>query len=212
GGVVGWCRGRRGSVRAGPAVGARGEDYTWVRGIWVWRDRYLWRPGYWLRCCPGWVWHPAHYVWTPAGFVYVPGYWDYPLDRGGLLFAPGRFFRPVWTFSNWFLRPRYVVANPFLFGSLFVWAGTGFFFWDYYGPLYAGYRPWIDYRLGNSGLYDPLYAHARWQNRNDPRWETNLANTFAARRAGEQTVPRTLAQQNTVRPATSATPLVALNN
>ncbi|OAI54339.1 hypothetical protein AYO44_03460 [Planctomycetaceae bacterium SCGC AG-212-F19] len=200
------------SLEAGPSVLAPGSDYSWTPGVWVWRDRYLWRPGYWLRCYPGWVWHPAYYVWTPAGYVYVAGYWDYPIDTCGLLFAPVRFYRPVWTFANWFWRPRYVVANPYLYSSLFVGPGNSFYFGDYYGPRYAGYRPWIDYRLGTSGLFDPLYGYARWHNRNDPRWETNLANTFAARRAGEQTVPRTLAQQNTLRPAASATPLVALAN
>src|SRR2546422_528661 len=70
-------------------------------GSWVLREtRYVWRPGCWVRYQPGWVWVPCHYAWTPAGCVFVEGYWDYPLHRRGLLFAPVCFdqsFRGPWT-------------------------------------------------------------------------------------------------------------------
>ena len=43
-------------------------------GSWVWRGKYVWRPGVWIEYRPSWVWVPAHYCWTPLGFVFVEGW------------------------------------------------------------------------------------------------------------------------------------------
>ena len=57
-----------------------------VPGSWLWRDeRWVWRPPFGLMPRPGWVWNPAHYIWTPGGAIFNDGYWDYPLERRGLL-------------------------------------------------------------------------------------------------------------------------------
>jgi len=77
------------TAEAGPNIAAPSPDSTWLPGCWVWQNgRYAWRPGFWATVQPNWVWTPAHYVWAPRGYVFVDGYWDYSIDRRGLLFAP----------------------------------------------------------------------------------------------------------------------------
>ena len=44
--------------------------------------------GFWLAYQPNWVYSPARYYWTPSGYLFCDGYWDYPLQNRGLLFAP----------------------------------------------------------------------------------------------------------------------------
>ncbi len=113
------------TVEVGPSTAAPSADQTWVPGSWVWQEnRYAWRPGFWAASQPGWLWTPAHYVSTPRGYVFVDGYWDYPVARRGLLFAPVYFSSAIYSqrgFSysptslinpgsfveNWFVRPRY---------------------------------------------------------------------------------------------------------
>ena len=53
----------------GPAVPAPDPSSIYVPGCWVYRERYVWRPGFWIDHNPGWVWVPAHYRWTPGGYV-----------------------------------------------------------------------------------------------------------------------------------------------
>jgi hypothetical protein len=102
---------------------------------------------------------------------------------------------------NWFYRPRFVVQANFLTGSLFVRLRSNhYYFGDYFDPHYSGlgYTSWVDFRIGRNH-YDPLYAHLRWENRKNPRWEHELHSLYAGRRAGEiPRPPRTLVQQNTV--------------
>src|SRR5207253_486342 len=70
------------SLERGASVPAPAEDYVYVPGIWVFQRRFVWRPGFWVRHRPGWVWVPDCYKWTPVGHVFVHGYWDAPLvDR-----------------------------------------------------------------------------------------------------------------------------------
>jgi hypothetical protein len=77
------------TLELGPNVAAPAPDYGWSPGNWLWREnRYAWQPGYWYQGQSNWSWTPAHYVWTPGGYVYVDGYWDYPMARRGVLFAP----------------------------------------------------------------------------------------------------------------------------
>ncbi len=113
------------TVEVGPSTAAPAADQTWVSGCWVWQEnRYAWRPGFWAASQPGWLWTPAHYVSTPRGYVFVDGYWDYPVARRGLLFAPVYFssanysqrgfsysptsvINPGTFIDNWFVRPQY---------------------------------------------------------------------------------------------------------
>src|SRR5262249_16867084 len=74
------------SLESGPSVESPGDDYAYVPGCFVYQQaRYLWRPGFWIAAHPGWCWSPARYIWTPLGHVFVDGYWDYALNRRGLL-------------------------------------------------------------------------------------------------------------------------------
>ena len=77
------------TVEAGPNIVAPSPDYGWSPGCWLWYEgRYAWRPGYWAQGRADWDWMPAHYVWTPRGYIFVGGFWDYPVERRGILFAP----------------------------------------------------------------------------------------------------------------------------
>jgi hypothetical protein len=175
---------------------------VFVPGTWVYRDtRYLWRPGFWMAYRPGWVWVPAHYVWTPGGYLFVDGYWDYPLQRRGLLFAPvfidPRFYvRPTWSY-----RPSFVVSADFMMGSLFIrMTNNHYYFGDYFEARYGrlGFQAWVDFRVGRD-YYDPLYSYYRWQHRDNPSWDRDLRGLYAGRRGGEiPRPPRTLVEQTTV--------------
>src|SRR5262249_34874401 len=93
----------------GPSAPAPDDNSTYVPGYWTYQDaRYVWRPGYWAAYPPGAIWVPARYVWTPSGYVFVSGYWDYPLEARGVIFAPVVFTQPYWNDPAWAYRPRYV--------------------------------------------------------------------------------------------------------
>ncbi len=65
------------------------ESSFFVPGHWEWHgDRYAWRPGYWAKVEPGYVWVQSHFRWTPTGYVFIPGYWDLALAKRGVLYAP----------------------------------------------------------------------------------------------------------------------------
>jgi hypothetical protein len=183
---------------AGPTVPAPDDNSLYVPGSWVPRaDRYLWRPGYWRPARLGWVWVPAHFVWTPAGCVFVDGYWDYPLETRGVLFAPVAFSRPLWETPGWCFRPRFTVGiGADFFASLFVRPSCGsYYFGDYYDPVYlkAGFEPWCRY---GSRHHDPLFGYYRWSHHDDPAWMRNVGAVYAGRRAGDLArPPHTLAEQ-----------------
>jgi hypothetical protein len=187
------------AVASTPAPDA---NSVYVPGNWVFRDtRYVWRAGYWVNYRPGWIWIPAHYVWTPAGYVYVEGYWDYQLDRRGLLFAPVYFTQRLWTRPSWFFQPTYCVEPQTLLTALFIRRGfPSYYFGDYFEPAYrrSGFVSWIDYRYNRVG-YDPLYSYYRWRHRDNPDWDRGLRTLYAARVSGEiARPPRTLVQQTTL--------------
>ncbi|MEX2560295.1 MAG: hypothetical protein WD403_10295, partial [Pirellulales bacterium] len=148
------------SLEVGPSSPPPAEGYFWVPGQWVWRTgRYVWQPGYWAIVEPGWVWMPAHYVWSPSGCVYVAGYWDYPVRRRGLLFAPVRFVHPVYARPGFRLVPRTLINTALLITHFFARPGYGhYYFGDYYAPTYyrRGIYPWYLYQNRGFG-YDPLF-------------------------------------------------------
>jgi hypothetical protein len=186
------------SIDNGPSTPAPNPDSVYVPGIWVYRDsRYLWRPGFFIAYNPDWVYTPACYQWTPAGYVFVDGYWDYPLTRRGLLFAPVLFDRALRTRPGWSYTPEYVISPTDLLTALFVRpAYEHYYFGDYFEPEYErhGFVPWIDYRI-NRRVADPLFVHLRGRHHGDERWEHDLRTVYAERRAGQAPrPPRTLAQ------------------
>jgi hypothetical protein len=179
---------------------APNANSVYVPGTWVWRDRFLWRPGFWMAFRPGWVWIPAHYIWTPAGYIFVNGYWDYPFANRGLLFAPVVIASGYWNRPGWFYRPFFAVSDTFLVGALFVRPFyASYYFGDYFDPRYTrlGFSSWVDFRIGNR-YYDPNLSYYSWQHRNNPSWVRDLRQVYIARQNGDlPRPPRTLVQQNT---------------
>jgi len=185
-------------VDSGPSTPAPGEDSIYVPGCWIFNStRYFWRPGYWMNAQPGWVWTPSHYCYTPAGYVYVDGYWDYPLEDRGLLFAPVAFEQPLWQNSNWYYQPSCVVNAASLLSCLFVRPSyCHYYFGDFYSPNYAGlgFHPWFAYGQRH---HDPLFGYYGWRHRNDfSSWYGGLRNTYVGRTRGDlPRPPHTFAQQ-----------------
>jgi hypothetical protein len=181
-----------------PAPDAAG---TYVPGCWVFdQGRYLWRPGYWVAYHDGWVWTRAHYLWTPTGAIFVDGYWDYALDRRGLLFAPVNFDQGIFKRPNWAYVPHYVVRPDVLLASLFLRSATRYYYvGDYFGARYeqAGYVPWLNARI-NRHTPDPLFSYYRHPPEGE-RWEREQRELHTSRSRGQgQLPPRTLSQQNQV--------------
>lgn len=202
------------SVEVGPTTPALTQTSFYVPGSWVWRGRFLWRPGFWIEHRPNWVWVPAHYRWSPLGYIFVEGYWDYPLATRGVLYAPVYFPRPVYAQPAFVYTPAYVVSEPAMVGALFVRRGFGaYYFGDYFAPRYSnvGFTAWcgtfggggggfaIGFGTGRAWGYDPLWSYYSVRNRQNVAWNTGVANLYGGRYAG--TVPRppvNLVQQNTV--------------
>ena len=187
------------TVEAGPNIAAPSADHNLVPGCWVWnQSRYAWRPGYWATAQPDWIWVPAHYVWAPRGYVFVDGYYDYSVDRRGVLFAPVYFNASVYSRQGFSYSPATVI-NPAVFAShLFLRPHyQHYYFGDYYAANYssAGFYPWFSYNSSRYG-YDPIYAHQRWHHRQDREWERNVQADFQHRRDHEDArPPRTWAAQ-----------------
>jgi hypothetical protein len=200
------------SLEIGPTVPPPGDDYLYVPGCWVWRDiRYVWRPGYWMQCRAGMIWTPACYSWTPAGCVYVSGYWDYPLEQRGLLFAPICFNRPLWNSPDWCWRPSYALSVAGILDALFVDTHHGRYrYGDWYGQRYRdrGYRAWHE---AGTKHFDPLYAGYRVSHRGDSGWQTGLVTTYNNRVAGKASLPpRTFADQTALAKTANVNHKIAL--
>lgn len=162
------------SLEQGPSSPAPGANYLWAAGCWQWQsNNYAWQPGFWYQAQPNWVWVPNHYTFTPRGAIFVRGYWDYPLARRGVLYAPvfwGPRFHPA---ARFVYRPRTIVNTGLLVANLFVDFNRGRY---YYGRNWGvgrnvpnwltpwgsrSYTQWGRYN-GRSNLYDPLWSHFRW--------------------------------------------------
>ena len=108
------------TVEAGPNIAAPSADSSWLPGCWVWRqNRYAWRPGFWATVQPNWVWIPDHYMWAPRGYVFVDGYWDRPIDRRGVLFAPVQFNANVYSRPGFSYSPTTVIDLSVFTNHLF---------------------------------------------------------------------------------------------
>lgn len=188
------------SVDAGPSTPPTVENAVYVPGCWLYQQaRYRWRPGFWLTPRPNWVYVPAHFVWTPAGCLFIEGYWDYPLERRGLLFAPV-FVADFARQRPLLYRPQFVIGADFLLDSLFVRAEFGrFYYGDYYATAFTqhGFVPWFNYHPVRNAPA-PLFAYYRATNRQE-NWERNLQQLYNARRSGEAPrPPATFAQQQQI--------------
>lgn len=170
------------SLETGPNSDPPSADHLWVPGVWIWREnRFAWRPGQWIAAQPDWVWMPAHYCWTPRGYLYVDGYWDFGLERRGLLFAPVYIEQRVLAQPEFVYTPTVVLDTEVLTNYLFVWPSRhSYFFGDYYDErnLQAGIYPWFAFHRSRYG-YDPLFAYASWHyGRRDARWVTTLQERY----------------------------------
>jgi hypothetical protein len=192
---------------SGPATPAPSENHIYVPGTWVYRDRYVWQPGYWTEFRPGWVWVAAHYRWTPAGFVFIDGYWDFPLADRGILFAPVFIPPAVFSAPTFVFTPTFVVQENCLFGALFCRRGFGaYYFGDFFAPTFAslGFTAWcgnvgVSIGLGFGRWHDPLFSYYRCGFRSDPFWGRGIFDLYAGRYRGDFIrPPHTLVQQNTV--------------
>jgi hypothetical protein len=201
------------TVEAGPNVAAPSPDNIWLPGCWVWQNnRYAWRPGFWATAQPDWVWVPPHYIWTPRGYVFVDGYNDYAVARRGVLFAPVYFDAGVYGRQGFSYSPSTVIGLAALTSHLFVRPQyQHYYFGDYYAPNYQGAGFYASYSYNTSRFgYDPIYAHTRWQHRQDSGWEQSVAADFANRRNHEDArPPRTWAGQG-LQNASDATARVGL--
>jgi hypothetical protein len=57
-------------------VPSPGPTYVWVGGRWVWRDRWVWAPGYWApRPWNRAVWVEGHWAHRHHEWVWVNGHW-----------------------------------------------------------------------------------------------------------------------------------------
>ena len=187
------------TAEAGPNIAAPSADSTWLPGSWIWHEnRYVWRPGFWAAVQPNWVWVPDHYMWAPRGYVFVNGYWDYSIGRRGVLFAPVHFDRGVYGRPGFSYSPATVIDLSVFTNHLFLRPRyQHYYFGDYYAANYqtAGFLPWFSFQSSRYG-YDPIYAHQRWQYRQDPQWEQRVEADFRNRRDHEDArPPRTWAAQ-----------------
>lgn len=189
------------SVETGPNIEAPSRDVSWMPGSWAWQDdRYAWRAGYWAPVRENWIWVPSYYRWTPRGYMYVDGYWDYAVARRGVLFAPVRFGRNVYSQPGYYYTPTTVISLAVFVNHLFLRPNYGhYYFGDYYGSNYRdhGYYASCSYGSGRRG-FDPIYSHYRWENRNDSNWDRQRREYFEYRRDHEDArPPRTWAALNT---------------
>ncbi len=198
-------------LETGPNAPETSPYQVWTTGNWVWiGDHYVWQPGYWVETRPDLVWIPAHYVWTPRGYIYVQGYWDYQMDRRGVMFAPVSYTRPVYTHHNYHYTPTIVLDFDAIFLSLFIrFESRHYYYGDYYDNRYKrrGYHPWYSQHATRYG-YDPYYrSHRSHHSRHDRHWETNNHREYEYRRNHKEArPPRTYALQthfNTNRPHVS---------
>jgi hypothetical protein len=176
------------SIESGPSVPAPSPEHIYVPGTWVYStSRYVWRPGTWVIYRPGWVWIPACYRWTPVGYVFIDGYWDYPLARRGLLFAPVWVDRRVCYRPRWFFSPTIAIYDDALYGAMFVRPGCHhYFFGDYFEARFTriGYRSWFSVSFGRGFTYDPLWSYYEVSFRRDPFWAPAIREVYLARYAG----------------------------
>ncbi len=195
------------TVEVGPNIAAPSVDHAWSPGCWLWyQGHYAWRPGYWAQGRADWNWMPAHYVWTPRGYIFVGGYWDYPVEHRGILFAPVYFEARVYAHRGYIYSPTFVLDLGVFSAHLFLRPSyCHYYFGDYYAASYAHGGFYASYSFGTSRHgYDPIYSHQRWEHRDDREWERRTVAAYDYRRDHEAArPPRTWAAQRNINPASA---------
>jgi hypothetical protein len=190
------------TLEIGANLAAPSDDYGWTPGCWIWQqDRYAWRAGYWAEGRADWVWVPAYYVWTPRGVIFVDGFWDYPLEQRGVLFAPVYYQSRGYARRGYSYSPRVVINLSIFSDSLFLRPSYHhYYFGDYYDSRYErdGFYASYTYQSRRSG-YDPFYSHDRWEHRTDRDWDNRVQASYQYRRENVAArPPRTWAAQLTI--------------
>ncbi len=198
------------TVEAGPNIEAPSPDYGWTPGCWLWyQGRYAWSPGYWAQGRADWDWIPSHYVWTHRGYIFVGGFWDYSIERRGVLFAPVYFQSGVYSRHGYFYSPTIVISLGVFSDCLFLRPRYDhYYFGDYYAPSYSqnGFYASFSFQSDRYG-YDPIFSHQRWEHRQDHEWEHHVEASYQDRRDHVSArPPRTWAAQQTINPGTSSKP------
>jgi len=194
------------TVEAGPNIAAPSADYGWTPGCWIWyQGHYAWRPGYWVQGRSDWDWSPSYYVWTPRGYIFVGGFWDYPVERRGVLFAPVYFQAGVYSRQAYRYSPSIAINVGVFSDHLFLRPSYHhYYFGDYYAASYVqiGFYSSFSYHSGRHG-YDPIYSHQRWEHRQDREWEHRVETSYQYRRDHEAArPPRTWVAQRSINPST----------
>lgn len=198
------------TVEVGPNIEAPSMDYGWTPGCWLWyQGRYAWSPGYWAQGRADWDWIPSHYVWTHRGYIFVGGYWDYSVERRGVLFAPVYFESGVYARRGYFYSPTIVISLGVFNDHLFLRPRYNhYYFGDYYAPSYyqGGFYASFSFQSGRYG-YDPIYSHQRWEHRQDRGWENRVEASYHNLRDHESSrPPRTWAAQRNFNPGPAGRP------
>lgn len=162
------------SLEQGPTSPAPSDNYFWIPGCWSWEsNRYSWTPGYWYPGQQNWIWVPNHYSYTPRGAIFIRGYWDYPIQNRGLLYAP--VYWPGGYTVGYRYTPNYAINTSLLLSSLFIDRDRGYY---YYGRGYRGrdaYIPWWNAGYGRGNFSSPLYGFYAWQyGRDSRRWSNRF--------------------------------------
>jgi hypothetical protein len=177
-------------IDMGPSTPPPNDQSSYIPGIWVYRgNQYAWRPGFWLPMQQNWTYCPARYQWTPAGYLFNEGYWDYPLQNRGLLYAPVALGNGIYNQPGWSYTPSYAVPPSSLLSALFVRPLTNhYYFGNYYNPGYAraGYVPWVDYHPLR-GVSSPLVRYENW--RHGGSWLNEQRQQYVLRREGKAALP-----------------------
>jgi hypothetical protein len=125
---------------------------------------------------------PAHYVWTPRGHIFVGGYWDYPIQRRGIVFAPVYFESSYYARRGYVYSPRIVISLGVFSDHLFLRPSySHYYFGDYYAPSYyqGGFYASFSFQSSRHG-YDPFYSRQRWTHRRDRDWERRTEIVLSA--------------------------------
>ena len=108
-------------------------------------------------------------------------------------FDPGVYTRP-----NFYYSPSTTINLTVFTNHLFVRPRyQHYYFGDYYAPSYRSGGFYASFSFSSSRYgYDPIYAHQRWEHRQDRDWEHRVQADFQHRRDHEDArPPRTLAAQ-----------------
>ena len=189
------------SVEAGPNCPppAANPNCTWTPGYWKWcveceSGKYVWCPGTWMEHQPDWVWTPPRYLPTPGGCLFVKGYWDYPLELRGVMYAPVYFTEPCFTRPDYVYCPSVCIPATTLTSCLFVQPSCQHYrFGDYFDSKCsaAGIYPWYAYHHSRWGC-DPIYSHASAVHHGDRQWSHRIYEEYCYRRDNPQARPPAL--------------------